>query len=57
MIDYNPLKHSENGILTWNGFLGPTLKVAETENKWRLKDLEMALIKEVGLPEQRIWLI
>lgn len=57
MIDYNPLKHSENGILTWDGFLGPTIKVAETENKWRLKDLEMALIKEVGLPEQRIWLI
>ncbi|MCJ2172672.1 restriction endonuclease [Lactobacillus kefiranofaciens] len=51
MIDYKTLKHSENGMPTWDGFLGPTLKVAETKENWRLQDLEMAVIQAVNLPE------
>lgn len=51
MIDYKILKHSENGMPTWDGFLGPTLKVAETEENWQLQDLEMAVIQAVNLPE------
>lgn len=33
MIDYQTLKHSDNGMPTWDRFLGPVLQVASTKEK------------------------
>lgn len=51
MIDYKDLKHSDNGMPTWDGFLGPTLQVVATEPLWQIRDLEKAVIKAVNLPD------
>ena len=51
MLNYKDLKHSDNGIPTWDGFLGPTLQTASTKDIWQLRDLEQAVIKAVNLPE------
>lgn len=51
MIDYKTLKHSDNGMPTWDAFLGPVLQVANTKDEWVGRDLNNAVIKEVNLPE------
>lgn len=52
MIDYKALKHSDNGMPTWDGFLGPVLQVASTKEKWIGKDLDNAVLAKVNLPEE-----
>lgn len=52
MIDYKALKHSDSGMPTWDGFLYPVLKVAETKEVWKVKDLSNAVIKEINLPDE-----
>lgn len=51
MQDYTTLKHSDNGMPTWEGFFGPTLQVAMTKDIWQLHDLEQTVIKAVNLPD------
>lgn len=51
MQNYKDLKHSDNGMPTWEGFIGPTLQIASTKELWQLHDLEQAVIKAVNLPE------
>lgn len=50
-MNYKDLKHSENGMPTWDGFLGPILQVASTRDLWKLQNLENAVIKAIDLPE------
>lgn len=50
MIDYKTLKHSENGMPTWDAFLGPTLQVATTKPIWRVRELSDAVIEAIQLP-------
>ena len=54
MEDYTTLKHSDNGMPTWDGFLGPTLQVASTKELWKLHDLENNVIKAVNLPDNLV---
>lgn len=51
MVDYKDLKHNDNGMPTWDRFLGPTLQVASTKELWQLHDLENNVIKAVNLPD------
>lgn len=50
MIDYKNLKHSDNGMPTWDAFLGPLLKVAETKEEWKGTQLNQAVVDFVNLP-------
>lgn len=52
MIDYKTLKHSDNGMPTWDAFLGPILQVANTKEKWIGKDLNNAVLTEINLPKE-----
>lgn len=52
MVDYKTLKHSENGMPTWDGFLGPILQVASQKEIWKRLELIQAVLKEVKLPEE-----
>ena len=52
MIDYKNLKHSENGMPTWDAFLGPILQVANTKNEWARRELNQAVIKKINLPKE-----
>lgn len=52
MINYKDLKHSENGMPTWDGFLQPVLTVVATKPLWQVKDLNSATIRFVELPEE-----
>ena len=54
MLNYKNLKHSENEMPTWDGFLGPTLQVASTKKQWQIRELEHAVIKAVNLPENLV---
>ena len=54
MEDYTTLKHSDNGMPTWDRFLGPTLQVASTKELWKLHDLENNVIKAVNLPDNLV---
>lgn len=52
MMDYKTLKHSENGMPDWNGFLGPILQVAREKEIWKRLELIQDVLKEAKLPEQ-----
>ena len=52
MIDYKTLKHSDNGMPTWDAFLGPILQVANTKEKWIGKDLNNAVLAEINLHKE-----
>lgn len=52
MTDYKTLKHSDNGMPTWDAFLGPILQVANTKEKWIGKDLNNAVLAEINLPKE-----
>lgn len=50
-MDYKTLKHSENGMPDWNGFLGPILQVAREKEIWKRLELIQDVLKEAKLPE------
>lgn len=52
MIDYKTLKHSNNGMPTYDGYLGSVLLVASRRNMWAAKDLQEAVNAEVHLPKE-----
>ncbi|NRN94005.1 Mrr restriction system protein [Lactobacillus helveticus] len=52
MINYKTLKHSENGMPTWDAFLGPILQVVNTKDEWARRELNQAVIKEINLPKE-----
>lgn len=52
MRDYKTLKHSDNGMPTWDSFLGLVLQIASTKRLWKKQDLIDATIKEIRLPEK-----
>ena len=52
MINYKILKHSDNGMPTWDGFLGPLLQVANQKEIWKRQELIQGVLKEVNLPEE-----
>lgn len=52
MIDYKILKHSDNGMPTWDGFLGPLLQVAKQKEIWKRQELIQGVLEEVKLPEE-----
>lgn len=52
MIDYKILKHSDNGMPTWDGFLGPLLQVANQKKIWKRQELIQDVLEEVNLPEE-----
>ena len=54
MLNYKNLKHSENEMPTWDGFLGPTLQVASMKEHWQIRELEHAVIKAINLPENLV---
>lgn len=51
MIDYTQLKHSPNGMPTWDAFLGTVLQTASTKSIWKLQELAKAVIKAVDLSD------
>lgn len=52
MIDYKTLKHSDNGMPTWDAFLGPVLQVASSEKNWKRQELIQAVLDELSLPQE-----
>lgn len=52
MIDYTTLKHSSDGIPTWDALLGVVLKLANEKQKWTTKDITTATVKELNLPDE-----
>lgn len=52
MIDYKQLKHSNNGMPTWDAFLGPLLYIANTKDQWNGRDLIQETLKQVKLPKE-----
>ena len=52
MIDYKTLKHSDNGMPTWDAFLGPILQVTSTKNLWKRQELIQSVLNEINLPEE-----
>lgn len=52
MIDYKTLKHSDNGMPTWDAFLGPVLQVASSKKNWKRQELIQAVLDELSLPQE-----
>ena len=52
MIDYKTLKHSDNGMPTWDAFLGPVLRVASSKKNWKRQELIQAVLDELSLPQE-----
>ena len=52
MIDYKTLKHSDNGMPTWDAFLGPILQVTSTKNLWKRQELIQSVLNEINLQEE-----
>ena len=52
MIDYTTLKHSSDGMPTWDALLGVVLKLANEKQKWTTKDITTATVKELNLPDE-----
>lgn len=50
-IDYKQLKHSDNGMPTWDAFLGPLLQMAKTKDVWNGRELIQATLDEIALPK------
>lgn len=50
MIDYLTLKHSDDGMPTWDAYLGPVLQTVGSKNLWRRRELVTAVIEYVNLP-------
>ena len=52
MINYKTLKHSDNGMPTWDGFLGPVLQVADKKEIWKRQELIKSTLNEIELPHE-----
>ena len=52
MIDYKTLKHSDNGMPTWDAFLVPVLQVASSKKNWKRQELIQAVLDELSLPQE-----
>lgn len=50
MINYKELKHNDNGMPTWDAFLGLLLYVANTKNRWVGRYLINETLKEIKCP-------
>ena len=52
MIDYTTLKHSSDGMPTWDAYLGIILKVASRRPKWTADAIKTASVDEISLPDE-----
>lgn len=52
MINYKILKHSDNEMPTWDGFLGPILQVADKKEIWKRQELIKSTLNEIELPHE-----
>lgn len=52
MIDYTTLKHREDGVTTWDGFLGVMLKVAHEKESWKRNEIVDRTLEEVNFPSE-----
>lgn len=52
MIDYTTLKHSSDGMLTWDAYLGIILKVAMEKPRWTADAIKTAAVDEINLPDK-----
>lgn len=57
MIDYKQLKHNDNGMPTWDGFLGPLLYVANTKAKWSGRELINETLKKLKMPKDLLEMV
>ncbi|MBN6048713.1 restriction endonuclease [Lactobacillus helveticus] len=57
MINYKQLKHNDNGIPTWDAFLGPLLYVANTKVQCNRRQLVNETLKEIKLPEELLEMV
>lgn len=51
MIEYSTLKHDNQGIATWDAFLGVVLQVAQTKEVWKKSELLDSTLKAVDIPD------
>lgn len=52
MIDYTTLKHSSDGMPTWDAYLGIILKLATNKPLWTADELKTAAVNELDLPDE-----
>lgn len=50
MIDYTTLKHSSNGMPTWDAYLGIVLNEASKKGVFTAAELKQAAVNQVNLP-------
>lgn len=50
MIDYTTLKHSSNGMPTWDAYLGIVLNEASKKELFTAAELKQAAVNQVNLP-------
>lgn len=51
MIDYTTLKHSSDGMPTWDAYLGILLKLAMNKPLWTSDAIKTAAVDELNLPD------
>lgn len=51
MIDYTTLKHSSDGMPTWDAYLGILLKLAMNKPLWTADAIKTAAVDELNLPD------
>ena len=52
MIDYTTLKHSSDGMPTWDAYLGILLKLAMNKQLWTADAIKTAAVNELNLPDE-----
>lgn len=52
MIDYTTLKHSSDGMPTWDAYLGILLKLAMNKPLWTADAIKTAAVDELNLPDE-----
>lgn len=52
MIDYTTLKHSSDGMPTWDAYLGILLKLAMNKQLWTADAIKTAAVDELNLPDE-----
>lgn len=57
MIDYKQLKHSDNGMPTWDALLGPLLYVANTKDLWVGRDLINETLENLNMPKELLEMV
>lgn len=53
-IDYTTLKHNDDSYTTWDGFLGPMLKVSLEKKHWTRRDLIEATLASINYPSEML---